>query len=131
MKTLTWLVLVCILLALALPLAACDKMGGLKVSFVGGNEANRIYGTYMLFDGTDTRNISVEAGRTLTFRYSSTIQEGELTIKLLDSEGKESMKMETGVSGVNAIVVGQTATYKLEITGKDTKGGYDVKWEIK
>jgi hypothetical protein len=131
MKTLTWLAVICILSCLLLPLAACDKLGGLKVGFVGGNEASRIYGSYQFFNGTDTRNISAEAGQKITFIYSSTVKEGELTMRVLDSEGNESMKMETGVSGVDAIVVGQAATYKLEITGTDTKGSYDIRWEIK
>jgi hypothetical protein len=130
-KVLIWLALVCVLLASALPLSACDKLGGLKVGFAGGNEANRIYGRYMYFNDTDTRTISAKTGQIITFTYVSAVTSGELAIKVWDGNKSLAAELETNTSGTKDVAAVQIDNYTLEITGKETKGSYDVRWEIK
>jgi hypothetical protein len=137
MQTLTRFAILVVLSSLLLftgTVSCNNKLGGDQNLYIGAiqnNTANGLKASYAYFNGREFRKINMEAGQTVTFIYSSTVTGGELTMRVLDSEGKESIKLETGESGVNAIVVGQAASYTLEITGVKTKGSYDVKWTIK
>jgi hypothetical protein len=111
---------------------SCRNSGdNLYVAAVKNNTDSSISAGYQYFDGPETREIVVKAGQTLIFSYSSAVESGTLSIKVIDGVDKTAAEFETGGDGKDTLSVDKSGTYKLVITGDGTKGNYKVSWEIK
>jgi hypothetical protein len=51
----------------------------------GSSGGKKINGYYQFFDGTKIKNIVAKEGKTTVINFTSEVQEGELTISVLDS----------------------------------------------
>jgi len=136
MKTLIWLaVLMIVCLLLPAGIASCNNNLGndqnLYIGAVQNNTANGLKASYAFFNGRETRVIPVEAGQTLEFSYKSTVEQGELTITVEDPAKNKVANLKSGVDASEEVNADQAGNYRLVITGKETKGSYDVKWETK
>jgi hypothetical protein len=116
-----------LLLLVLLCLGGCEA----SVGYIGSKTSNRITASYYLFSGTKTATIDVVAGKNLLVNYASQVKQGELTIKLFDSEKKLIAEMETNTTGTKTIKTPVSEKYELNITGSNTEGGFTVDWEIK
>ncbi len=104
---------------------------GCKITrgYVGTNVGNHISATYQLFNGTKTKSIRVDAGKTMVIDYSSEVKKGNLEIKLLDVKKELFAGLETNITGTKTITAVDSEKYELVITGADTEGSFDVSWE--
>jgi thymidine phosphorylase len=102
-----------------------------SVGYIGSNSGNKITASYYLFSGTKTATIDVVAGKTLVVNYKSQVKQGELTIKLFDSEKKLVAELETNTTGTKTIKTAFSEKYELNITGTNTEGSFTVDWEVK
>jgi hypothetical protein len=137
MKNKLWRVIpvICLAALSAACLASCNnKLGNDTNLYVGAVSNSTDYGlksSYMYFDGSEHRKIDVTAGQTVTFKYSSTVTKGELTMKVLENGTKKVLDLEAGASGEKSVIAVSANYYTLEVTGDETKGGYDISWTIK
>ena len=123
--------LVCGLVSVSLGISCKNLDENVYVAAVQNNTNTSISASYQYFDGKETREIKVEANQDLVFTYSSKAITGTLSIRVLDGDGNLSTEMEIGVPKVHTIGINKTGTYKLVIKGVETRGNYDVSWEIK
>jgi 5,10-methenyltetrahydromethanopterin hydrogenase len=99
------------------------------MGYVGTNVGNRIVAAYHLFNDTETATIDVEAGKTLVVNYTSDVKQGKLTIKIFNSADELVAELPSNTTGTQQIYTTSHEKYKLEITGDDTEGSFNVNWE--
>ena len=112
---------------LPLILSACDNI---QVGYAGNNIGNHINGSYQLFSGTKTKNIGAKAGDTIEFQYSSKVEDGNLTMKILDANGTVQEILTANTTGTADLQAPDDETYQLVIKGSHTKGNFNVSWDI-
>jgi hypothetical protein len=95
------------------------------------NSSNHTSASYRYFDGSKTRDISVNAGQTITINYTTVVQDGKLSVQLLDPDNVTIAEMPVGLSKTVEIQTIKSGTYKLVITAVKSKGSYDLNWSIK
>ena len=96
----------------------------------GSNVGRKIKGTYQFFDGTKIKLISAKEGKTITINFASEVKEGELTMSILDSSNDLVAELETNTTGIKEINSDKNQKYRLVIRGTQTKGSFNVNWEI-
>jgi hypothetical protein len=121
------------LLILGLALASCGS------SFIcRGCVENAVPGHvdyhYQYFDGPYTRNVNADAGQILTMKYTATVEEGTLEMRVV-SPSKQVVWQETfdtgaNVSGSGGIDIQQSGRYQLVVEGHQTSGSFQIDWEL-
>ena len=96
----------------------------------GSNVGRKIKGTYQFFDGTKIKLISAKEGKTIVINFASEVNEGELTMGILDSTNALVAELETNTTGTREINSDKNQKYRLVIRGTQTKGSFNVNWEI-
>jgi hypothetical protein len=99
--------------------------------YSGSSVGKKIKGSYQLFDGTKIKAISAKEGKTIVINYASEVQEGELTISVLDRSNNLVVNLETNTTGTKEINSDINQKYLLVIKGTKTKGSFNVNWQIK
>ena len=98
--------------------------------YSGSNVGRKIKGTYQFFDGTKIKLISAKEGKTITINFASEVKEGELTMSILDSSNNIVVNLEINTTGTKEINSDKNQKYRLVIRGTQTKGSFNVNWEI-
>ena len=99
--------------------------------YSGSSVGRKIKGSYQFFDGTKIKVISAKEGKTIVINFASEVQEGELTMSiLLDSSNDLVAELETNTTGIKEINSDKNQKYRLVIRGMQTKGSFNVNWEI-
>jgi len=62
--------------------------------------------------------------------FASEAKEGELVMSILDSSNDLVAELETNISGTREINSDKNQKYRLVIRGTQTKGNFNVNWEI-
>lgn len=120
----TLLIISLILTAL---LTACTR----QVGWVGLNYLNTIDVTYQLFDGKKVERIPVNAGETFNLIFDVDVDEGALHLDLLDPDRNvvwEASFLEDSEDEMS-FKADQSGRYTLRITGDQTNGGFELRWE--
>lgn len=121
-------------LAIALILATLIitpfALGGCKVTigYAGINVGNQLSATYEIFNGPQSSTIDVESGKTLVINYNSTVESGELTIKLYDTDHALIYDFPTGIAGTKLVTTTRHEYFLLEVVGSDAKGSFSLNW---
>ena len=96
----------------------------------GSNVGRKIKGSYQFFDGTKIKVISAKEGKTIVINFASEVQEGELTMSILNSSNELVAELQTNTTGTKEINSDKNQKYRLVIRGTQTKGSFNVNWEI-
>jgi archaellum biogenesis ATPase FlaH len=96
----------------------------------GSSGGKKINGYYQFFDGIKIKTISAKEGKTIIINFTSEVQEGELTISILDSSNGLVANLETNTTGIKEINSDKNQKYRLVIKGTQTKGSFNVNWKI-
>jgi hypothetical protein len=115
------------LLLIVAVLTGCER----KVLYMGSNYDKNINGSFKLFTGTEGRKVKLQTGELISIKYSSKVTSGELSIKLFDPERTLVKEFEANESGEVEVQAEKDGQYKLEISGVDAGGSFDVKYEVK
>ena len=98
--------------------------------YSGSNVGKKIKGSYQFFDGTKIKVINAKEGKTIVINFASEVQEGELTMNILDSSNDLVAELQTNTTGIKEINSDKNQKYRLVIRGTQTKGSFNVNWEI-
>jgi hypothetical protein len=69
----------------------------------GSSVGKKINGSYQFFDGIKIKTIGAKEGKTIVINFTSEVQEGELTISILDSSNDLVANLETNTTGIKEI----------------------------
>ena len=98
--------------------------------YSGSSVGRKIKGSYQFFDGTKIKVISAKEGKTIVINFASEDQEGELTMSILDPSNDLVAELQTNTTGIKEINSDKNQKYRLVIRGMQTKGSFNVNWEI-
>ena len=98
--------------------------------YSGSSVGRKIKGSYQFFNGTKIKLISAKEGKTIVINFASEVQEGELTMNILDSSNDLVAELQTNTTGIKEINSDKNQKYRLVIRGTQTKGSFNVNWEI-
>jgi archaellum biogenesis ATPase FlaH len=98
--------------------------------YSGSSVGRKIKGSYQFFDGTKIKVISAKEGKTIVINFASEVQEGELTMSILDPSNDLVAELQTNTTGIKEINSDKNQKYRLVIRGMQTKGSFNVNWEI-
>ena len=98
--------------------------------YSGSSMGRKVKGSYQLFDGTKIKFISAKEGKTIVINFASEVKEGELTMSILDSSNDLVSELETNTTETRKINSDKNQKYRLVIRGTQTKGSFNVNWEI-
>ena len=99
--------------------------------YSGSSVGRKIKGSYQLFNGTKIKVIKAKEGKTIVINFASEVKEGELTMSILDSSNNVVVNLETNTTGTKEIGSDKNQKYRIVIRGTQTKGSFNVNWEIK
>ena len=98
--------------------------------YSGSSVGRKIKGSYQFFDGTKIKVISAKEGKTIVINFASEVQEGELTMSILDPSNDLVAELQTNTTGIKEINSDKNQKYRLVIKGTQTKGSFNVNWKI-
>lgn len=111
---------------------ACTREVGMIVV-----DLNRsIDATYRLLDGVKRKSIRLDAGDQLEVEFSTKVDEGNLTLQVLNPENQviwENFYYENpGEYESNfSLDVQEAGWYELDVVGDGARGGYNLNWSVK
>ena len=119
-----------ILAVVLLPLlvSACTNI---QLGYSGSNVGNKLNASYQYFSGTRTKDISVKSGETILIQYSSEVEEGGLSMTVLDADGNVSETLSANTTGTAELQAAADEKFRLVIEGSQTRGNFEVSWDIR
>ena len=118
MKILISMLLIC----MSVSVCGCS-LGGSYSRSVG-----KISGSASSWTGEKRKEIELDKGQTVTFRYWSQLDSGELSIQLLSSQGEVIHAFDVNKKASIKKEVVDEGTYLILISGTEFKGSYQVEW---
>ncbi len=131
MKVTKLVAVVCIVFLVFVFFSACDQDSGYQMMSCNSSGSNHISSSYQVFDGSKIKTIQADKGQTIVFSYTSEVQQGELSIKLVDENDNLIAELPANTIGKKDITFEKDGNYKLSIVGNDTEGSFDVSWETR
>ena len=98
--------------------------------YSGSSVGRKIKGSYQFFNGTKIKVINAKEGKTIVINFASEVQQGELTMSILDPSNDLVAELQTNTTGIKEINSDKNQKYRLVIRGMQTKGSFNVNWEI-
>jgi hypothetical protein len=89
---------------------------------------------YQSFNGSITKQVNADAGVILTVNYQATVETGTLAMRVLNPEGEAvwEQTFDVGEDVANSVQVdmGRQGRYKLIVEGHQTRGAFEVDWQV-
>ncbi|WP_163192353.1 hypothetical protein [Clostridium thermarum] len=109
-------------------LSGCS--GYFAMGWSGNKYPGKFNASFQYFNGSKASKFSVKEGETLQVNYKSSVEEGDLTIKLYNSEKEVISELEVNSEGSKELKVSKDDKYKLVVAGKKAKGNFDINWKV-
>ena len=120
------------LVLLLFGITACTSGISLKVGWVERSGLNHSTASYTTFSGAQRRQVDVAAGQTLTLSFAVTVNEGMLTLRILDPDN--NIEWQRAFNGDDAglveVHVDSGGAYKIAVIGQQTGGSFDLNWQV-
>lgn len=120
------------LLMLAGLVIGCEGGRTVKIGFRGSDTRRQKTARYVRFSGVERKSLRLEEGQTVRFEYDVEVDEGTLTLSLIDPDGETAWERTFEEAGADEVEISasQSGRYRLRIRGEATRGSYDVSWRI-
>jgi hypothetical protein len=120
------------LLPAASLLVDCGARSSLRI---GWRETDGLKGKsacYASFSGLERRTLRLDAGETVALTYDVEVEEGALTLSLVDPDGEPLWKetFQQGAADEIRVRAPRNGRYELRIEGHQTGGSFDFSWRV-
>lgn len=92
------------------------------------DSSSRMKMSYKYFQGTKTREISLNKTEVLTINYKNSVTKGTLTLMVLDAKGNVLKLLNSNNSGKENITVAENEKIRIKAEGDKACGSYEVSW---
>lgn len=115
---------------LVLMLLICMGVSGcsLSRSYSYSKSVAEISGSSSSWTGEKRKEIEFEKGQTVTFRYQSKWDRGDLSIQLIGPRGEVVHEFEVNKQANLEKEIREEGIYVIRISGTELKGSYQVEW---
>jgi hypothetical protein len=122
-----------LLITLVLLLASCGATfvcKGCVKTVLPGHVTYR----YRMFNGRLTRRVNADTGAVLIVDYGAEVEEGTLDMRILNPDDEpvweETFDQGEDVASSVQVEMGQQGRYKLIVEGHQTRGRFEIEWEV-
>lgn len=121
------------ILVMGLVLIGCTGRTTLKRGWVETSGFSHLNVRYNYFDGIESRSFRAGEGEDIDLQAEVDVEEGTLTIRLLDPNGDSIWEESTSEDAQFSLSVEaeRKGRYKLVMEGETAEGGFELDWEIK
>ena len=102
---------------------------GVQIGWIEHSGSDYISSKYTKFSGSLAKKVKFKEGDMVTFHHESEVKDGELSIVLLDSDGKTIAEFEPDKKD-EVIEITKSGKYTVKVIGEDTKGSFNINWEV-
>jgi methionine-rich copper-binding protein CopC len=89
---------------------------------------------YHFFNGPFNRTVNASAGETLTVDYAAIVEEGTLDMRVVNPDGdavwQETFDTGADVTSSTKVDIQQNGRYRLVVDGHDTRGSFQIDWQV-
>ena len=103
---------------------------GTRILYSGSKVGDQISASYELFTGIDKKTFNTDAGDRITFSYVSSVEKGKLKIEICNPDDIVITSFTSNKTGTKELVIEKTGKHTVTITGNQTKGRYQIRWNI-
>jgi|GEM_PF-2165306 len=111
-------------------LTVWDALNYHRIGFAGTNIPGHMAASYQYLDDTVDSGLTVAADEMIVLEYELQTEEGQLLLEIQAPDGTTLMRMEGNEAGRAEVEVPQAGTYRLVVQGDETRGAYDIHWEV-
>ena len=111
-------------------LTVWDALNYRRMGFVGTNIPGHMAASYQYLDDTLDAGLTVAEDEMIVLEYELQTEAGQLLLEIQAPDGTALMRMEGNEAGRAEIEVPQAGTYRLVVHGDETRGAYDIHWEV-
>lgn len=131
MRTGRRILLTMTLLLTAACVIACQS-SSLRVGWRAFDGLRRKRARYTSFTGVERKSFRAEAGQMIELDYEVEVEEGTLTVQLLDPDHDRVFHKAIREDAADVVPVSapRSGRYEVRIEGDATKGSYDVSWDV-
>jgi hypothetical protein len=108
---------------------------GCSYSFgsVNSESNGQIDASYVTLNEERDKSIKLDEGQMLILDYTATVKKGTLNLSVTSSDNEKLWEVTLNKDGADKveIPIKKTGTYKINMKGQDTGGGYHIKIEKK
>jgi methionine-rich copper-binding protein CopC len=129
-KGLSIFIIFCMVLSLAISYALFNSLGDRNVSILsfGNSTPSKMSCSFLYFNGTEKKEIHLNAGEEATISFYSKISKGQLIITLLDNNGKVVKQFDNDVDQTETIKATIAESYQISVIAQKARGKYDISW---
>ena len=109
-------------------LLICTSVSGCSIGVGYSRSVAKISGSSSSWTGEKRKEIEFEKGQTVTFRYQSKWDRGDLSIQLIGPQGEVAHESEVNKQANLEKEVREEGIYVIRISGTELKGSYQVEW---
>ncbi|UCD09883.1 MAG: hypothetical protein JSU79_04355 [Dehalococcoidales bacterium] len=121
------MVLISLLSLLIFP--SCGE-SGTRILYSGSKVGDQISASYELFTGIDRKTFNIDVGDKISFSYVSSVEKGKLKMEIYNPDDILITSFTSNKTGTKQLVIEKTGKHTVKITGNQTKGRYQIRWNI-
>jgi hypothetical protein len=111
-----------------------QRMTDVRVGFVGTSIPGHMVASYQYLDDTIDSQVTAETGEMLVMTHELQVEQGTLSLEVQNPQGATIKRIERKApgeaNGQTNIDIPQDGTYRLLVQGKETRGAYDIRWNV-
>lgn len=117
-----------IMLLLVMIIGGCTK----RLGYTSMNVPGHMKASYTLYTGSQrSAAIQVDEGQSIYLAFNSKMEKGSLSLTVVDGQGQEVMNLPTGKRGIKEVKKPAGGQYFLVVRAEETKGFFDIFWEVR
>ena len=121
------LVVICIFSFMVLP--SCED-SGTRILYSGSKVGDQICASYEFFTGVDKKTFMADEGDMIRFSYVSSVEKGRLKMEIYNPDNVLITSFSSNKTGTQEIGIEKNGKHTVKITGNQTKGRYQISWDI-
>ena len=121
------LVVICIFSFMVLP--SCED-SGTRILYSGSKVGDQICASYEFFAGVDKKTFMADEGDMIRFSYVSSVEKGRLKMEIYNPDNVLITSFSSNKTGTQEIGIEKNGKHTVKITGNQTKGRYQISWDI-
>lgn len=106
-----------------------NTRSGVQIGWIEHSGSDYIDAKYTKFSGSLAKKVKFNKGDVVTFHHEREVIDGNLSLVLLDSEGKTIVEFEPNKKD-EVIEITKPGKHTVKVIGEDTKGSFNINWEV-
>lgn len=111
-----------------------QRIADVRVGFVGTSMPGHMIASYQYLDDTIDSQVTAQMGEMLVMTHELQVEQGTLSLEVQNPQGATIKRIERKApgeaNGQTNIDIPQDGTYRLLVQGDETRGAYDIRWNV-